>query len=412
MKRSLYLLSCRANYATDVNCMVNKAITLEVWILLNEPATVDGFRRMFDVVLDRFPQIRSTTTPQLCAELSYDLLNHPQFNKVDNNLDLHDDFWITIENRETESYLEPYGFRHLVQVVFWSNRGFWDELSKHKPEALEGIRDVLLTIILGLDAFFAIVGGQVEFDCGDYRERISGTEVDYLGKVLSRDGADWSGFYFDDRLVESIGIDHLRSWGRSLTPVEGGGFFLQRHKILYKEWSVSRDWWEETEEDMVAFAKEPDEDRLPYLVIPDSRGRVRSWHMLRRWPYWSRFIALVSGTTPVEYLEYLGDRNIDHVRAGEDHVDLRTALEELHDRYDVKVVRTDSGGTLNGILLREGLVDELSVLLNASLVGDVDTTPFMRAPPGWSKEHQVNLKLAFVEELDDNTVWLRYDVVR
>ena len=92
MKRSLYLLSCRANYATDVNCMVNKATTLEVWILLNEPATVDGFRRMFDLVLDRFPQIRSTTTPQLCAELSYDHLNHPQFNKVDNKLDLHDDF--------------------------------------------------------------------------------------------------------------------------------------------------------------------------------------------------------------------------------------------------------------------------------------------------------------------------------
>ena len=42
---------------------------------------------------------------------------------------------------------------------------------------------------------------------------------------------------------------------------------------------------EETEEDLAAFAEEHDEDRLPYLVIPDSRGTVRVLHMLRRWPY-------------------------------------------------------------------------------------------------------------------------------
>jgi 2,5-diamino-6-(ribosylamino)-4(3H)-pyrimidinone 5'-phosphate reductase len=169
---------------------------------------------------------------------------------------------------------------------------------------------------------------------------------------------------------------------------------------------------EETEEDLAAFEKEPDEDRLPYLVIADSRGRVRSWHMLRRWPFWGRFIALVSDTTPVPYLEYLDDRNIDLVRAGADHVDLRLALEELYDRYDIKVVRTDSCGTLNGILFKEGLVDEVSVLLNASLVGDPGTTPFLRAPPGWSREDAVKLKLTFVEEMDDSTVWLRYEVVK
>jgi 2,5-diamino-6-(ribosylamino)-4(3H)-pyrimidinone 5'-phosphate reductase len=168
----------------------------------------------------------------------------------------------------------------------------------------------------------------------------------------------------------------------------------------------------ETEEDLAAFAKEPDEDRRPYLVIPDSRGRVRTWHMLRRWPYWGRFIALVSDTTPVPYLEYLDDRNIDHVRAGTDHVNLGRALEELHDRYGIKVVRTDSGGTLNGILFKEGLVDEVSVLLNASLVGDPGTTPFIRAPPDWSGRDAVKLKLTFVEEMDDSTVWLRYDLVK
>jgi 2,5-diamino-6-(ribosylamino)-4(3H)-pyrimidinone 5'-phosphate reductase len=168
---------------------------------------------------------------------------------------------------------------------------------------------------------------------------------------------------------------------------------------------------EETQEDLAAFAKEPDEGP-PLLVIPDSRGRVRVWHMLRRWPHWGRFIALVSDTTPVEYLEYLGDRNIDVIRSGEDHVDLRRALEQLRERYDVRVVRTDSGGTLNGLLLKEGLVDEVSILLNASLVGGKKATTFIKAPPGWIKEDVVKMRLTHAEEMDDETVWLKYDVVK
>ncbi|NIP36973.1 MAG: deaminase, partial [Thermoplasmata archaeon] len=168
---------------------------------------------------------------------------------------------------------------------------------------------------------------------------------------------------------------------------------------------------EETDDDLAAFAAEPGSGR-PCLVIPDSRGRVRMWHMLRRWPFWGRFIALVSDTTPSEYLEYLEERNIGTIKSGEDHVDLRRALEELSERYGVRVVRADSGGTLNGVLLKEGLVDELSVLLNASFAGDSDTVPFIRSPPGWSREDSVRLRLVSVDGMDDDTVHLRYEVVR
>jgi 2,5-diamino-6-(ribosylamino)-4(3H)-pyrimidinone 5'-phosphate reductase len=168
---------------------------------------------------------------------------------------------------------------------------------------------------------------------------------------------------------------------------------------------------EETEEDLVLFAQDPDLGR-PSLIIPDSRGRVRLWHMLRRYPFWGRFIALVSETTPEEYLEYLEERNIDVISTGSDHVDLRTALGEVRVRYGVRVVRADSGGTLNGVLLKEDLVDELSILLNASLVGSDGTTPFVTSPPGWTEEDTVKLRLTSVERMDDDLVWLRYEVVR
>lgn len=89
-------------------------------------------------------------------------------------------------------------------------------------------------------------------------------------------------------------------------------------------------------------------DRRALLAIPDSRGRIRTWHYLRSLPYWRDVVALCSQSTPQEYLHYLKERHINYIIAGLDHVDLRVALAELNSRFGVKVVRVDAGGTLNG----------------------------------------------------------------
>ena len=154
------------------------------------------------------------------------------------------------------------------------------------------------------------------------------------------------------------------------------------------------------------------EDTRPLLAIPDSRGRVRAWHFLRQSGYWRDVVALCSRSTPKEYLDYLEKRHIDCIIAGNDHVDLRLALEELDARYGVKVVRVDSGGTLNGVLLRAGLVDEISVLIHPSLVGGTTPRSLFRAPDLTSSGGVIGLKLTHVEELKGGVVWLRYEVVR
>ncbi len=152
-------------------------------------------------------------------------------------------------------------------------------------------------------------------------------------------------------------------------------------------------------------------DTRPLLAIPDSRGRVRSWHSLRQSGYWRDAVALCSRSTPKEYLDYLEKRRIDRIVAGDDHVDFRVALEELNARYGVKVVRVDSGGTLNGVLLRAGLVDEVSVLIHPSLVGGTTPRSLFRASDLTSPEGVIGLKLTHVEELRGDIVWLRYEVV-
>jgi 2,5-diamino-6-(ribosylamino)-4(3H)-pyrimidinone 5'-phosphate reductase len=88
------------------------------------------------------------------------------------------------------------------------------------------------------------------------------------------------------------------------------------------------------------------------------------------------------------------------------------ALEELNARYGVRTVRVDSGGTLNGVLLRAGLVDEVSVLIGPCLVGGTTPRSIFRAPDLTSSEGVVELKLTHVEKLKGDVVWLRYEVVR
>jgi 2,5-diamino-6-(ribosylamino)-4(3H)-pyrimidinone 5'-phosphate reductase len=154
------------------------------------------------------------------------------------------------------------------------------------------------------------------------------------------------------------------------------------------------------------------EDNRPLLVVPDAKGRVRIWHYIRKWPYWRHHIALCSKSTPKEYLDYLKKRHIECIIAGDEHVDLKTALEELNSRHEVKTVRVDSGGTLNGVLLRNGLVNEVSVLIHPNLVGSTSAGSVFHAPGLTSNEGGLNLKLIHLEEMKNDLIWLRYEVIR
>jgi 2,5-diamino-6-(ribosylamino)-4(3H)-pyrimidinone 5'-phosphate reductase len=149
----------------------------------------------------------------------------------------------------------------------------------------------------------------------------------------------------------------------------------------------------------------------PLLVVTDSRGRIRQWGLIREQPYWRDALALVSAATPEEYLAYLREEGMEYILTGDDRVDLTAGLEELHSCHGVESVRVDSGGTLNGVLLREGLVDEISLLIDPSLVGGTSPRSMFRAPDLTSPDGVIDLRLTHVEQLRGGVVWLRYDVV-
>ena len=169
--------------------------------------------------------------------------------------------------------------------------------------------------------------------------------------------------------------------------------------------------FQENEEDFKPREVDPADER-PLLVVPDSRGQVRIWSKVREMPYMRDVIVLCSRSTPQEYLDFLDERYVKYMIIGYRKVDLGFALEELNTQFGVKSVRVDSGGILNGVLLREGLVDEVHVLIHPELVGGTSPSSIYRAPDLELEEDTIPVFLMDIEKLKNDIVLLRYRIFK
>jgi len=153
------------------------------------------------------------------------------------------------------------------------------------------------------------------------------------------------------------------------------------------------------------------DDSRPILVVPDSRGRLKSWHYWREQPYWKDFISLCTKSTPPEHVEYLERKGIKTIVTGTDYVDYEQALEDLHSQFGTTIVRVDSGGTLNGVLLRAGLVDEIHLLIHSTLVGAISPKTFFR-DPNPEQSGEIAVKFLKSELHSERCLLLSYAVVK
>jgi len=148
------------------------------------------------------------------------------------------------------------------------------------------------------------------------------------------------------------------------------------------------------------------------LVVVDSLGQVTHWDLIKKQPWWRHYISLCSRKTPKSHLDYLRKEGVDYIITGVERVDLRTALAELYTRYRLNVLRVDSGGILNGVLLRAGLVDEVSAVIAPELVGGISPYTLFAASDLTSSDGVIPLRLIHLEHLANDYVWMRYQVIK
>jgi len=114
---------------------------------------------------------------------------------------------------------------------------------------------------------------------------------------------------------------------------------------------------------------------------------------------------LISNQTSLDYVDYLKERNYDYIVTGGEYVNYREALEQLYDNFNARTVLTDSGGVLTSILIKEGLVGEVSLLVSPVVVGKQATNLFR------ALEGKMNLEFVRSERIRTNHLLVVYRVI-
>jgi 2,5-diamino-6-(ribosylamino)-4(3H)-pyrimidinone 5'-phosphate reductase len=145
-----------------------------------------------------------------------------------------------------------------------------------------------------------------------------------------------------------------------------------------------------------------------YAISVDTLGKLR----------WSsgdldgdHLICVVSERVPADYLAMLREKGISYIVAGESSVDLTEAVDQLGKHFGIHTLLLEGGGHLNGAFLQADLVDEISVLVVPGIDGRREI-PSVFDGVNPARNTAVPLKLKSVERRANDTLWIRYTVVR
>lgn len=140
-----------------------------------------------------------------------------------------------------------------------------------------------------------------------------------------------------------------------------------------------------------------------YEVIVDTKGTLL-WNDDAQ--YDKPHLIITSENVSREYLEYLNGKNISWIACGKNRIDLKRAMDILADKFAVKCLAVVGGTKINSAFLREGLLDEISILIGTGIDGRKDMPAVF---DGFAMDTSVTLlKLKDVKAFDSGAVWLRY----
>lgn len=119
-------------------------------------------------------------------------------------------------------------------------------------------------------------------------------------------------------------------------------------------------------------------------------------------------VAILSERVSDEYLAFLRQRGVSYLLAGTRNIDLPLALERIGERFALHTLMLEGGGRINGGMLRDGLIDEVSLLVAPVADGRIGIPTLFDMDPEAVTPRR--LALVSVERRPDDVLWLRYRV--
>jgi 5-amino-6-(5-phosphoribosylamino)uracil reductase len=123
-------------------------------------------------------------------------------------------------------------------------------------------------------------------------------------------------------------------------------------------------------------------------------------------------VAVVGEGVSDAYLAELRDDGVSYAFAGPDGHDLHRAVRTLGDSFGLKTLLLEGGGRINGSFLKEGLIDEISLLVYPGIDG-LSGIPSIFDFVGQAGEMPAagrSLRHITTETLESGVVWIHYVV--
>lgn len=144
-----------------------------------------------------------------------------------------------------------------------------------------------------------------------------------------------------------------------------------------------------------------------FAIAVDAKGKL-SWD--NNEINGDHIIEILSEEVSDEYLYYLQQKNISYLFAGKQQLDLALALQQLAALFPITTIMLEGGGYINGSLLNEGLIDELSILLLPLADGTEKSQTTFEVSDYLPKKPATQMKLSKVEKLEHDVLWLMYQI--
>jgi len=148
-----------------------------------------------------------------------------------------------------------------------------------------------------------------------------------------------------------------------------------------------------------------DKNAKSFAIAVDAKGKL---HWRNNEIDGDHIIELLTEQVSDAYLHYLQQKSISYIVSGKKELDFKSALKQLRKLFSIQTIMLEGGGNINGSLLNEGLIDELSLLIAPVADGTPQSPTTFDVSDHLRKKSASPLHLSEVKQMEHDVLWLKY----
>lgn len=218
----------------------------------------------------------------------------------------------------------------------------------------------------------------------------------------------------DGKITSGKGVDILDEYFELYTKIES--------KLQTKNWIIGRVTMQAFADDLSIKLEKPNKkiEKHDYILssenehnnfVIDTKGKLRWKANTIKFSNVDKkltLVIIVTQDSPIEYLNYLQKKKISYIFGGINKIDFTKLFKKIQKEFGIQRILLEGGGILNGSIMQENLIDEISLLLLPIVVNRVDAPSIFEG----DVQRLLNIKkysLQQVERIEDDVVWLKYN---